>query len=275
LNGEIKLLPVVCITFKYSIMKSKNFTLRNEELPVFAEFVETSFLLDRELFAAFSPRYANGFAEEYRKKLEVVKELTTPLILTGERKRATENLHVSMDTLNALLDKLQHFCTMANENLSFHPDDLKIKDLRKSIRYRNSEATLMETKSVRQVLQKNLQVLEEVGFSRELQDELNTLITGIESSNKAQNDLLNERRRLIEDNTTLLNELWEMIRNIMKAGRIIHRKNPLRRTEYTRKNVTSRVRLVIAPKQDDKTSKPPEEVITKETVKEEELVASS
>jgi hypothetical protein len=233
---------------KCSFMKTKQFGLRNEELPAFGEFVETSFLLDRELFAAFSPRYANGFAEEYRNKLKAVKELTTPQILTGERKRATENLYASMDALNVLLDKLQHFCKNSEEKLSFHLSDLQLADLRKSIRCRNSEAILLRAKSVQQVLQKNLQVLEEEGYTGALQEELNTLIAGIESYNRAQNDLLNERRRLIEENTTLLNELWDMIRNIMHAGRIIHRDNPLRRTEYTIRNVTSRVRLIITPK---------------------------
>jgi hypothetical protein len=242
-------------------MKTKNFTLRYEELPAFGEFVETSFLLDRELFATFSPWYANGFAEEYRNKLEAVKQLTIPQVLTGERKKATENLYTSMDSMLVLMEKLQHYCKLATEEkLSFHISDLRIPELKKKIRRRNSEASILGAKSVQQLVEKDLQVLEEAGFTKARQEELRNLIVALESSNKAQNDLLNERRRLIEENTTLLNELWDMIRNIMQAGRIIHRDNRLRKTEYTLKNVTSRVRLVISPKPEDKTGKPPEPV---------------
>jgi hypothetical protein len=256
-------------------MKTKQFSLKYEELPAFGEFVETSFLLDRELFAAFSPRYANGFAEEYRNKLEAAKQLTVPQVLTGERKKATENLYASMDAMLVLMEKLKHYCKLATEEkLSFHISDLRIPELRKKIRRHNSEASILGAKSVHQLVQKDLQVLEEAGFTKERQEELKNLIVALESSNKAQNDLLNERRRLIEENTTLLNELWDMIRNIMHAGRIIHRDSPLRKTEYTIKNVTSRVRLVIAPKQEEETGEPPEAEKADEPIKENPPVAA-
>jgi hypothetical protein len=261
--------------FKCSSTKSKNFSLKFEELPAFGEFVETSFLLDRELFAAFSPRYAKGFAEEYRNKLEAAKQLTVPQVLTGERKKATENLYATMDAVLVLMEKLQHYCILATEEkLSFHVVDLRIPELRISLRRHNSEASILGAKSVQQLVQKDLPVLEEAGFTKERQEELKNLILTMESTNKAQNDLLNERRRLIEDNTALLNELWEMIRNIMSAGRIIHRDNPLRKTEYTVKNLKSRVRLVISPKPEDESEKPPEEVKTEEAAKKEESVAA-
>jgi hypothetical protein len=256
-------------------MKSKNFSLRYEELPAFGEFVETSFLLDRELFAAFSPRYANGFAEEYRNKLETAKHLTIPQVLTGERKKVTENLHAAMDAVLSLMENMQHYCMLTGAKLSFHVADLRLTELKRSIRSRNSEASILGTKSVQQLVQKDLPALEEAGFTKERQEELKSLIVTMESCNKLQNDLLNERRRLIEENTTLLNELWDMIRNIMNAGSIIHRNNPLRRTEYTVKNVKSRVRLVIGPKMEEESKKPPAEVETTKTVKQEEPVASS
>ncbi len=256
-------------------MKTKNFALRYEELPAFGEFVESSFLLDRELFSSFSPRYANGFAEEYRNKLEAVKKLTTSRILTGERSRATERLYAAMDELLLLIEKLQHYCMTAGNKITFPIRELRLPELRKKIRRRNSEATIAGAKSVQQLLQKNLQVLEEEGFTKELQDELNNLIVTMETANKAQNDLLNERRRLIDENTSQLNELWEMTRNIMHAGRIIHRNNPVRKAEYTLKNVKSRVRLVIGPKTVEEAGKPPAAVTAEESLKNDQTIAAA
>ncbi len=256
-------------------MKTKNFALRFEELPAFGEFVESSFLFDRELFSAFSPRYANGFAEEYRNKLEAVKQITSPDILTGERKRATESLYGTMDALLILIGKLEHYCLLTEDKLTLNIGDMRLTELRKKLHSRNSEASVAAAKSVQQIVKMNLQVLEEVGFIKELQDELDNLIVTMENANKTQNDLLNERRRLIEENTILLNEFWEMIRNIMQAGRIIHRNNALRRTEYTIRKVQSRVRLVIGPTSDEEAGKPPAAVPAEESLKDDQTLAAA
>ncbi len=230
-------------------MKKKNFKLRFEELPAFGELVETSFLLDKELFAAFSPVYANGFSENYRGKLQAVKDIISPRLLTEKRKIVTENLHAAHVSLLALTDNIKRYCEMAGDKRNFTMEALQLKALRKNIRSHNSEAVVRGAREMQQVLKTNVAVLEEYGYNSERQAELDKLITTIDSLNIEQVSLLNERRRLVENNTSQLNEFWDMVQDLMKTGQIIHRNNPLRKTEYTDKTLRSRVRLIAAPKQ--------------------------
>ncbi len=240
-------------------MKRKIFKSKFEELPALGEFVEASFLHDKDLFAAFSPVYANGFAENYHTKLQAVKVATSSQFITGKRKRVTESLHAAQDSLLEMTENIKRYCQMAGEKLGFSIDELQLADLRKNLRSRNSEATVRGAHLMQQVLKSDTPSLEEQGFTTERQDELNKLIESIETLNLEQNNVLNERRRLVEENINLLNEFWGMVQDILKTGQIIHRNNEARKTEYSEKNLMSRVRSVISSKQEEAIQTPVEE----------------
>jgi hypothetical protein len=253
-------------------MKKKVFRVRFEELPALGEFVEASFLHDRELFAAYSPVYANGFAEDYHEKLLTIKSATLPHMLTSQAKNATAIQHEAHESLLKLLNHLERYWQLGSMSLQVNINDLKLSNLRKSLRKHDAEGAILGAKALQQLIQPCLTVLQEKGLPTEKAEELNRLIDLMEKQNLEQNDLLNQRRRLVEENLTLWNEFWNLVADVMKTGKLIHENNPVRRAEYTEKNLRSRVRLVIAK------SKQEEELsveAAQEPVEEPEPVASS
>lgn len=255
-------------------MKKKDFRLRLEDFPVFGEFVESSFLFDKPLFEAYSPLYANGFTEDFHSKLDAAREIALPQVITGKMRKATETQYVAQESMLKLLAHLERYCQLAAEELPFKMDALKLSGFRNSLRAHDSEFSLAGAKFVQQTLQPYLGILQEKGLTTGIMDEFGKLIEVIRTNNLEQNNLMNELRRKVEENMTLLNDLWKMIHNIMKTGKLIHQNNPVRKAEYTERNIASRVRLAnVQNKKPEEV--PPEEVITKETVKEEEPVASS
>jgi hypothetical protein len=229
-------------------MKTREFRLRVEELPALGEFVESSFLRDKDLFAAFSPVYANGFAEAYRSKLEEIKVVAAPQVVTGKRKRITENLYATHKSMRLIMEDIVRYCRMAEDKLSYKTDDLGLRGFRKSLNSHNSEASIQRARTIQQIIAPDIAMLEEKGYTPEKQTELKTLIDTVENLNLEQNTLLNERKQLVESNKLQLNEFWKLVKDLMQTGQIIHRDNPVRKEEYTEKNLMSRVRLMLPPK---------------------------
>ena len=257
-------------------MKQRNFKVRYQELPALGVFLEASFLRDKELFAAFSPVYANGFAEEYHNKLSEVKAFVNSRVITAKRQQITEKLHETQDAMKLMTVDIRRYCKMAGNRLTFNADKLDLAAFRKSLRSRNCEAGLEHAMRIQQTLAPDLEVLAEKGYTPERQTAFNGLIETMENLNLEQNNLLNERKKQVEDRTVLLNEFWKMARDLMETGQIIHRDTDSRRDEYTEKNLMSRVRLMIANerKPEAETGKPPETSGTEETIQKEEPVAS-
>lgn len=104
---------------------------------------------------------------------------------------------------------------------------------------------------MQQVLQPGLNALQSGGYKPE---QLAALIGDIEKANQEQDRILNQRRRLVEDNTEKLNLFWAVLNDIMKTGKLIHRDNPARKDEYTQTNILKRVRMVYKAKEEKKTA---------------------
>jgi hypothetical protein len=255
-------------------MKTKTFKFRNEELRALGVFVETSFLRDKELFAAYSPLYANGFAEELHNKLLAVRAVMDTDVLTSKRKLITKSLHAAQDAMKLIAVDIHKYCKMANGKLTFDKDSLNLRALGKSLRGRNNESCIRHATRIQQLIAPDLAVLTETGFTAERQAEFNTLIETMEKLNNEQNDQLNERKNQVAEKTNQLNEFWQMIRDLMETGQIIHRDNPPRRDEYSEKNLMTRVRLMISKKPEEEVVPEPVAETPEQTVKESPPVAA-
>jgi hypothetical protein len=136
---------------------------------------------------------------------------------------------------------------------------LGTNELKKNLRKHDAEAVVQRAKALLQALQTCQPVLQEKGLTAEQVDEFKKLIDIIEKNNAEQNALLNQRRSMVDEKMNLWNDFWNLLRNVMKTGRLIHDDNPVRKAEYSEKNLISRVRLVIPKKPDEETEKPPAE----------------
>jgi hypothetical protein len=243
---------------KFKTMKKKIFRVRFEELPALGEFVEASFLRDKELFAAFSPVYANGFAEEFHSKLTAVKTAELPHILTSNMKDATEIQYTSQATMLKLVRIIERYWELNDNPLPVRFEMLGTSELKKNLRKHDAEAVVLKAKALLQALQTCQPVLQEKGLAAEQIDEFKKLIDVIEKNNAEQNALLNQRRSMVDGKINLWNDFWDLLRNVMKTGRLIHEDNPVRKAEYSEKNLISRVRQVYLPEKKKVEEAPPE-----------------
>jgi hypothetical protein len=229
------------------LMKKPDFNFKAEELPPIGDFLATSFTADKAVFAAFSPQYTDGFADLLSLRLKEVKEIIDPATVTSQMKQATQKLYDAEGSMNNLLDSIKRYCEMAGKELTIKIDDLKIPALRKCLHNRDAEGALKLARNIQQVLQACLTVMQAKGYKPE---QMSTLIDAIEKANQDQDKLLNQRRRLVEENMDKLNDFWALLNDIMKTGKLIHRNNPARKDEYTQANILKRVRMVYKAKEE-------------------------
>lgn len=180
-----------------------------------------------------------------------MKDVVAPETITNQMKNTTEQLHITEDTLNNHLDYMERYCEMAGSDLPVKVSSLNLQGLRKNIRKHNAEGIVKGARTLQQMLNPCLPVLELKGYGQEQQTELASLIDRIEKANLEQDKLLNKRRRLVEENTGLLNEFWAILVDIMKTGKLIHRDNPVRKAEYTQSHILKRIRMIHKEKEKD------------------------
>jgi hypothetical protein len=138
-----------------------------------------------------------------------------------------------------LLGHIERYCQLAADELPFKIADLKLSELRTSLRKHDAEMAIVGARFVRESLQPGVAVMQEKGLEPRKIEELDRLMEDIRVQNIEQNELMNERRRQVEDNMNLMNDFWLLLQDLMRTGKLIHQDNPVRKAEYTEKNIRS------------------------------------
>ena len=90
----------------------------------------------------------------------------------------------------------------------------------------------MAMKRIVQLQEPSMSVIQTQGYSQEMKDEWKSLAEEVENGNIAQNKIMNKFQQLAEGNTTLLNELWDIVNGILRTGRLLFKGDKLKQKEY-------------------------------------------
>jgi translation elongation factor EF-1beta len=225
-------------------MTARKFTLRIEEMPVVGGFLLRSFEANISEFQAYSPDFNPAYKAAFRAKLETVESIVNPKKLQGELKKVTDDMYASTESFRAQLQLLEGYIKRA-ENLTILPKDFGISALRKNIAKKDQEAILENLKVLFQNIDANLAAIQAKGFTAAAYDKLKSTRDSIKTANLSQNEKMNQKQKLVEENIGILNELWDIMNNIMDAGKRIAKSNTkLRIDDYTKTKLQKRVRHV-------------------------------
>lgn len=213
-----------------------------EDIPIVGGFILNSLSNDLNTFIDYSPLYGNNFVTDIQSNLDQVNAILKPVVLTNQMKNSTQALHKAEDDVLAHLNRLEGYTIKAAKKCQLKVSMLKLSDLKKKCHARNAEGVLEGIKTTKQVIAPYLEFLQEAGYTAEKQAELDTLFKTINESNNQQNLYLNQRARLVDDNSVLLNSFYEKLQEIMKDGKIIFSGDKTKIKEYTLSNIQQRVK---------------------------------
>ncbi len=218
------------------------FNFRLEDLPAVGRFVKESYVRDRDRFIAFSDAYDGDHLSQLDALLKEAGECISPATLTEQMKQATANLYNALDAVTEHTFKLERYVEMAAGEIALKKKSLNLPALREQCRRRNAEGVSDGIRRIQQLIAPYTETLAAKGYSTEKQQELSDLATKIETANLAQNSFLNQRRQLTKDNAELFNRTWKAINDVLKTGKIIYKKDPVKKAEYMQTALLKRVR---------------------------------
>lgn len=241
---------------------SSYFKFRQEELPVVGEILLQLFDRDRKVFEEFSGEYNDDFVTNTQKQIQKVKDLTQAPILSAEVKKITGELYYDLDQILPKLDHVAAYAQRANKALSVKASDFGVKEAKKAIRSRNVEGYCAKVKVVLQNIQNNLSALKEKGYKETLGVELETSTQKVYDLNLAQEEKIRTKKQLVADNTAEFVELWKLLSDISKTGKLVMKSDQLKSDQYMFSHILKQVRkpsaVVVEKKKNGETKVVPE-----------------
>ena len=226
-------------------MAIRKFYLKNEEMPVVGNFLLKSFETDMAHFQAYSPDFNPAYKEAYQAKLLEVDNIINPKKILAELKKITDILYTDAENLRNHLQLLEGYVKRA-EDLTIMPKDFGITALRKNLSRKNIEGVIEDLKVLFQNIDDNLPALQAKGFTNQAYDKLKAIRDNIKLQNQKQNEKISQKQSLVDENIEILNQLWDMMSNIMDAGKRIARSNPkVLPDNYTKTKLQKRVNREI------------------------------
>jgi hypothetical protein len=215
---------------------SKSKKLRVEEYVPAATFLMASFVRDRvELSGRFS-EFTVGYQSDFKTQLNKVKTLEQSLMLTEKQKMITTKLYLAVDGLNKELNFLSFYF-----NRAFLDTAILSKVKRDLVRH-NVEGACLKLGGLIQYVTEQHVVLESKGMAVGLPAQLSVVKADLEAKNALQNELMDDKGQLFEDNSAEYKLLYGFVGTIIKAGKVMY-DGMGKEDEYTMSKIIGRMRF--------------------------------
>lgn len=233
------------LTLKLQFMEEKKFNCKMEDVPVVTGFALSSMENDKADFLAYSPIFADPFADNVRAKQTVCMELVKSRDIVTQQKAVTKLIGTKLNKLRVSLNPIEGYLKLAGSDLDIQVSDFGLTAIRKDLSNENVEGVIAKTQSFIANLTRNQAALQAKGMKPEAIADLAALMGEISQLNQQQNELKNKRSRVASDNIKDFNELWDMLSTILDAGRALYRGvDAVKLKEYTLSSLLKRVHNV-------------------------------
>ncbi|MGD9994028.1 MAG: hypothetical protein AB7S69_12065 [Salinivirgaceae bacterium] len=235
----------------------REFRCKEEELPMLCGYVLYSFRRDLPDFSSFSGKFTPAYADAFEQKITSAQNLLTPESETILMKGITRRMYASLDGLSYKVTQLEQHIRFAEAQLDFKVSDLKLSDLRNSIRNKDVEAVQLLMKQIFQILEPKQSHLTEAGMPENLLADMKTTVASITADKQQRYELLSQRKALVENNQGELNTLNADLNEILQVGKALYKKtDPVKYKEYTFSALLKRVRAAAKAAASEETSEP-------------------
>lgn len=212
-----------------------NANVRIEEVTAYGDFVFTSYNRDFDVIKSKFTKMDDAFKDGFITKLNFVKELESSLALTESQKGVTASLYEEAKRLNDDLNFLSAYFKDASLNAAI------VTALKNDLFNGNIEGAILKIEGVKQFVVSNQTILVAQGMDAGFTSTLTDYKVSMTAKNKAQNELINNRKQLTNANQGHYEELLKMIRKIVRNGKLVF-KGTVTQDEYTAVKVIQRMR---------------------------------
>ena len=213
-----------------------NANVRIEEVSAMGDFVLTSYARDFDVIKSKFSKMDEAFRDGFIAKLDFVKVLESTLLLSENRKGVTASLYKEAKLLNKDLNYLSIYFNDASL------DPALVTALKNDLFVHNIEAAILKLEGLQQFVVANQTALTAQGMDAGFASVLTDYKVSLAQKNKAQNELINNRKQLTDVNRSHYDELLKMIKKIINKGKLVF-KGTVTQDEYTATKVIQRMRM--------------------------------
>lgn len=222
---------------------NRKFNCKEEELLPISKFTLFSFKRDIADFTAFSNQFNDQYVTDFEALITQVENVLEPEADTLALKLNTQQVDQRYAELFQLINVIEGYLKLSKHETGITSAAFGISNVRKSIYKHDIEAVLNGIKIVNGNIQTYGAALEAKGMpatvSKSLQDLQNTLA----GNKQKQFELKTKRAGLVQDNTTLLNSLFQKLTEIFTIGKVLYKtSNPAKYNDYTFTKLIKKVR---------------------------------
>lgn len=246
--GILPRLRFTSLFMSTSSLPKRLYQCRIDEVGPLAQMVRSSFVADGKDFRKASPDFAApNFLKTFDERYDALELLVPTAVrrmsdadVTRTMNKVAKNLR---DPLNWLELRVNRAAKKADPKLTVAPTDFGISAVRTKITLREMEGLDGKLKNLLQLIADNADALAAQGHTADdtkVFSDARKLLSGY---NVTQNDNLNAQLVLTVENITAANAMWEMIDEILEAGRLMYKETqPRKAVAYTLARLKKRMR---------------------------------
>lgn len=224
---------------------NRNFNCKDEELPVVAKFVAFSLKRDLADFTSYSPTFTTSYVTSFETKITLISDLVEPQAETLAKSLITARYTATMGGLNGTINRISGYIKLAKPVLNITDAGFGLTALRNSIKKNDVEGTIANL----HIVLTNINTYKAPLAAQGLTDELNSGLTAASQSladdKQQQYEITSNRRSIVQNNVSLLNDVYNQIAEINTVGKILYKGiDAAKLSDYTFTNLLKKVRQI-------------------------------
>jgi hypothetical protein len=225
-------------------MKERTYPCKSEEIPVIGNYLLSNFKNDFPEFKGYLPKiFTDEYIPEFERKIVTVNNLFNPQTETVALKSATNQLYTTMDSLIEPANKVSGYLAFTKGAIPISAKDFGLTPLKQKIHSRDAEGVLKYLRMVIDNLQRYHGQLIEQGLTDDIIEQFNSALIPIETENQKQFEIVNNRKKIVDNNVHLINDLYQTIMEICNVGKVLYKgKDELKTKSYTFNELKKKVR---------------------------------
>ncbi|MDR1346966.1 MAG: hypothetical protein LBJ63_00840 [Prevotellaceae bacterium] len=221
------------------------YSCKDEELPIICGYAAHGLERDLSDFSAFSPMFNGYYLDQFKNKIATVEDLVNPHTETVARKIVTERLYGEMSGLLSPINRVESYVKLAGQSIPVSVTDFGIIPLRKKIDSGDAEGVIRALRLVITNIETYEDILSKLGLTDDLIQQLRDARAQIEADNEEQFNLLSDRKKLVQGNIDVMNDLYRQLSEFCEVGKTLYKGvDPEKVQEYTFAYLVKKVRNV-------------------------------
>jgi hypothetical protein len=161
--------------------------------------------------------------DAFKAKIDAVDELVQPKSETVELKMLNERIYDTLDLLISPINHVESYLNLAGKTVPVSAADFGLTPLRKSARSRDVESVLKLLFTVEGNLNKYKTQLEARGLTDALVQKFAETGDQLADDRNKKYELVSNRMALVQNNLSLLNDLYDQMTGICRIGKILYK----------------------------------------------------